>query len=188
MTKGSYSRVTDRNRRRIQEAFAELLSKYGSMRNITVSELAEHADITRGTFYNYYNNLAEVATEIEGEIENQLFSNYGDLTEISSIEEYIDDIFVFLERQEPIYSELLSSCDTHGFLAQLENEISKHVLEVMKINGVTSEQAKLELLFLVNGTMALLRKYYLQETNLTLGQMKDFLKQKLRWLFDTYKK
>ena len=64
MTKGSYSRVTDRNRRRIQEAFAELLSKYGSMRNITVSELAEHADITRGTFYNYYDNLAEVATEI----------------------------------------------------------------------------------------------------------------------------
>ncbi len=188
MTKGSYSRVTDRNRRRIQEAFAELLSKYGSMRNITVSELAEHADITRGTFYNYYNNLAEVATEIEGEIENQLFSNYGDLTEISSIEEYIDDIFVFLERQEPIYSELLSSCDTHGFLTQLENEISKHVLEVMKINGVTSEQAKLELLFLVNGTMALLRKYYLQETNMTLDQMKDFLKQKLRWLFDTYKK
>ena len=58
----------------------------------------------------------------------------------------------------------------------------------MKINGVMSEQAKLELLFLVNGTMALLRKYYLQETNMTLDQMKDFLKQKLRWLFDTYKK
>ena len=93
MSKTSYTRVINRNRRRIQEAFAELLSEYGSMKNITVSELAERADITRGTFYNYYNNLYEVGVELQGEIEERLFSDNGQLENFDSIEEYIDAAF-----------------------------------------------------------------------------------------------
>ena len=186
MPKISYSRVTNRNRRRIQEAFAELLSEYGSMKNITVSELAERADITRGTFYNYYNNLSEVAAELEGEIENQLFAGYSKIASFADFEEYIDDIFAFMEQRGPIYSELLSSCDTHGFLSRLESEISDRVLGMMAENGIKNSEAELELLFLINGAMALVRKYYLHETNLSLEQIRDFLKTKLRWLFDNY--
>lgn len=186
MSKRSYERVTSRNRRRIQEAFAELLSEYGSMKNITVSELAERADITRGTFYNYYNNLAEVAAELEGEIENQLFASYNNIASFEDFEKYLDEVFAFMEQRGEIYSELLSSCDTHGFLSQLEAEISERALEMMANNGIKSQEAELELLFLMNGAMALLRKYYLHETNLTLEQIRDFLKKKLRWLFESY--
>ena len=55
MNRSSYTRATEKNRRRIQEAFAELLAERGSITNITVTDLAERAEITRGTFYNYYN-------------------------------------------------------------------------------------------------------------------------------------
>lgn len=188
MSKTSYTRVINRNRRRIQEAFAELLSEYGSMKNITVSELAERADITRGTFYNYYNNLYEVGVELQGEIEERLFSDNGQLENFDSIEEYIDAAFDFLKQQVPIYRELLASKEGRGFLNKLENEISSRVLAVMRSNKIEDENAELELLFLTNGTMALLRKYYLGEVNLSLEQIRDFLKKKLRWLFDCYKK
>lgn len=188
MSKTSYTRVINRNRRRIQEAFAELLSEYGSMKNITVSELAERADITRGTFYNYYNNLYEVGVELQGEIEERLFSDNGQLENFDSIEEYIDAAFDFLKQQEPIYRELLASKEGRGFLNKLENEISSRVLAVMHSNKIEDEAAELELLFLTNGTMALLRKYYLGEVNLSLEQIRDFLKKKLHWLFDCYKK
>lgn len=184
MSKTSYTRVINRNRRRIQEAFAELLSEYGSMKNITVSELAERADITRGTFYNYYNNLYEVGVELQGEIEERLFSDNGQLENFDSVEEYIDAAFEFLKQQEPIYRELLASKEGRGFLNKLENEISSRVLAVMRSNKIEDENAELELLFLTNGTMALLRKYYLGEVNLSLEQIKDYLKTKLRWLFD----
>lgn len=188
MSKTSYTRVINRNRRRIQEAFAELLSEYGSMKNITVSELAERADITRGTFYNYYNNLYEVGVELQGEIEERLFSDNGQLANFDSVEEYIDAAFEFLKQQEPIYRELLASKEGRGFLNKLENEISSRVLAVMRSNKIEDEAAELELLFLTNGTMALLRKYYLGEVNLSLEQIRDFLKKKLHWLFDCYKK
>lgn len=186
MSKTSYTRVTNRNRRRIQEAFAELLSEYGSMKNITVSELAERADITRGTFYNYYNNLYEVGAELQGEIEEQLFSNSGQFADFNSVEGYIDEAFDFLKQQEPIYSELLSSKEGRGFLNKLENEISQRVLEVMHRNKIDDKDTELELLFLTNGTMALLRKYYLGETDLSLDQIKEFLKAKLHWLFERH--
>lgn len=186
MSKTSYTRVINRNRRRIQEAFAELLSEYGSMKNITVSELAERADITRGTFYNYYNNLYEVGVELQGEIEERLFSDNGQLENFDSIEEYIDAAFDFLKQQEPIYRELLASKEGRGFLNKLENEISSRVLAVMRSNKIEDENAELELLFLTNGTMALLRKYYLGEVDLSLEQIRDFLKKKLRWLFDSF--
>ena len=186
MPKTSYTRVTNRNRRRIQEAFAELLSEYGSMKNITVSELAERADITRGTFYNYYNNLYEVGAELQGEIEEQLFSNSGQFADFNSVEGYIDEAFDFLKQQEPIYSELLSSKEGRGFLNKLENEISQRVLEVMHRNKIDDKDTELELLFLTNGTMALLRKYYLGETDLSLDQIKEFLKAKLHWLFERH--
>lgn len=186
MSKTSYTRVINRNRRRIQEAFAELLSEYGSMKNITVSELAERADITRGTFYNYYNNLYEVGVELQGEIEERLFSDDGQLENFDSIEEYIDAAFDFLKQQEPIYRELLASKEGRGFLNKLENEISSRVLAVMRSNKIEDENAELELLFLTNGTMALLRKYYLGEVDLSLEQIRDFLKKKLRWLFDSF--
>lgn len=186
MSKTSYGRVTNRNRRRIQEAFAELLSEYGSMKLITVSALAERADITRGTFYNYYNNLAEVAAELEGEIENQLFAGYSEIASFEDFEQYLDEVFAFMEQRGEIYSELLSSCDTHGFLSQLEAEISERALEIMANNGIKSQEAELELLFLINGAMTLLRKYYLHETDLTLEQIRGFLKKKLRWLFKNF--
>jgi AcrR family transcriptional regulator len=186
MVKSTYIRATNRNRRRIQEAFAELLSEKGSMQNITVTELADRADITRGTFYNYYNNLYEVGAELQGEIESQLFSAHSKLEGFSSVEEYIEAAFVFLKQQEPIYRELLTSKEGRGFLNKLENEISSRVLEVMHSNGIVDQKAELELLFLTNGTMAILRKYYLGEIDLTLPQIRDYLISKLRWLFNSY--
>ena len=98
----------------------------------------------------------------------------------------IDEAFDFLKQQEPIYSELLSSKEGRGFLNKLENEISQRVLEVMHRNKIDDKDTELELLFLTNGTMALLRKYYLGETDLSLDQIKEFLKAKLHWLFERH--
>ena len=188
MSRSSYARVIKKNRREIQSAFAELLAERGSINNITVTDIAERAELTRGNFYNYYNNLSEVGIELQHEIEAQLFSKYDTLPNIQSIEQYIDEIFVFLHQQEPIYRELLASAGTRGFLNQLENEIGQRVLKAIREDGVVGKNIELELLFLTNGTIAMLRKYYQGEINLTLDEIRDYLKTKIRWLFDHYEK
>jgi AcrR family transcriptional regulator len=186
MNKSSYSRVTEKNRRRIQEAFAELLAERGSLSNITVTELAERAELTRGTFYNYYDNLYEVGAELQTELEKRLFSEYNNLDSLASIERYIDEVFVFFEKQEGIYRELLASDASTGFLNQLENSISQRVLSVLHKDGVTDKNAELELLFTTHGALAIVRKHYRGEINLSLDDIRDYLKSKIGWMFRRY--
>ena len=186
MNKSSYVRATTKNRRNIQSAFAELLAERGSISNITVTDLAERAEITRGTFYNSDNNIYEVGAEIQHEIEKQLFSEYDAMDTAESIERYVDEAFAFLGKQEGIYRELLASDASNSFLAQFENEMNRRVLAAMRRSGVENKQIELELLFAIDGAIAIVRKYYRQEVALSLDEIRDYLKGKLRWLFEHY--
>lgn len=186
MEKSKYTRVTEKNRRKIQEAFAELLAERGSLSNITVTDLAERAEITRGTFYNYYDNLYEVGAELQAELEKRLFSEYDNLATLEGIEKYIDEVFNFFEKQEGIYRELLASDASIDFLTQLENSMSRRVLSVLHKNGVTDKSAELELLFTTNGAIAIVRKHYRGEIRLSLDDIRDYLKAKIGWMFRKY--
>ena len=55
-----------RTKRSIRGAFAELLSEK-DYNDITVTDIAERADINRKTFYNYYRNTEDLVQEIENE-------------------------------------------------------------------------------------------------------------------------
>lgn len=184
MKRFSYVRATDKNRRRIQESFAELLAERGMLKNITVTELARRAEITRGTFYNYYDNIYQVSAELQNEIEGRLFAEYDNLDNIEDIGKYIDEVFVFLEGQKEIYSELLSSDASIDFLHQLENGMDQRVLAVLHKNGIESKAVEMDLLFTINGAIAIVRKYYRNETSLTLDEIRDFLKEKIGAVFD----
>lgn len=56
-----------RTKKAIRHAFAKLLSQK-PVTEITVTELAQAADINRKTFYNYYSDVYQVVDEIENEI------------------------------------------------------------------------------------------------------------------------
>ena len=147
MNRSSYTRATDRNRRRIQEAFAELLAERGSITNITVTDLAERAEITRGTFYNYYNNLYEVGAEIQSDVEKQVFARWGSIDTAADVDRYVDEMFLFLRSQEGVYRELLASNAVDGFYDQLEKGMSKRIIEMIREDGINDKEAELELLF-----------------------------------------
>ena len=168
MDRYSYTRVTTKNRRK----------------NITVTDLAEKAEITRGTFYNYYDNLYQVGAELQSEVEKRLFSEYDNLSTASGVEKYIDELFIFLKDQENIYRELLSSNASIDFLRQLENSINKRVLMVLKKNGIKDKNVETELLFTTNGAIAIIRKYYRGEIGLTLDDIRNYLKAKIGLMFD----
>lgn len=186
MNRSSYTRATDRNRRRIQEAFAELLAERSSITNITVTDLAERAEITRGTFYNYYNNLYEVGAEIQSNVEKQVFARWGKIDTVDDVDKYVDEMFLFLRSQEGVYRELLASSAIDGFYDQLEKGMSKRIIEMIREDGITDKEAELELLFTTNGAIAIVRKYYHGDTTMSLEEIRDYLKKRLGWIFKKY--
>ena len=134
-------------------------------------------------FYNYYDNLYQVGVELQNEVEKRLFSEYDNLSTASGVEKYIDELFIFLEGQENIYRELLSSNASVDFLRQLESSINERVLMVLKKNGIKDKNVETELLFTTNGAIAIIRKYYRGEIDLTLDDIRDHLKAKIGLMF-----
>jgi predicted phosphodiesterase len=87
------------------------------------------------------------------------------------------------EKQGGIFRELLSSDASTDFLLQLENSMSQRVLAVLHKNGIYDKKAETELLFTTTGAIAIVRNYYRGEVDLTLTEIRDYLKAKIRWLF-----
>ena len=150
------------------------------MGKITVSELSERAEITRGTFYNHYNNLYEVAEDLEGELEGALFSRSGKLKTVEEVDAYLDEIFNFFEQHSDLYREILRGDVTPIFLKRLEKEINTQVTAVARNLEIWTPELEMDVLFLVNGTMAIVQKHFQEEVELTLEEIRDFLKRKVR--------
>ena len=60
-----------RTRRQLREALTELL-KTKSVQDITVCELADKVEISRGTFYLHYKNVFDMLETIEQEMLDEL--------------------------------------------------------------------------------------------------------------------
>ena len=178
-----YLRATEKNRRKIQQAFAELLAERGSIKGITVTDLALAAGITRGTFYNYYDNLHEVGMELQDEVERQIFAGEEVLGDLEGVLKYIDELFGFLKGQEGMYRELLASDAPMDYLRQLENNMGERVVSALRKIGVEDKNAEMELICTVNGAIAMVRKYYRGEVESSLEEIRDYLKAKIEWLF-----
>ena len=179
MNRSSYIHATSKTRRRIEEAFAELLAERGSVKNISVTDLADRADITRGTFYNYYNNIYEVGAELQKEIEQKLFIEYDNVNTFEDLEHYIDTVFLFFKQNEGLHRELLFSNNAGDYLAQIETRICKNLFSTLEKRHLLDDEKRLDLLFLTNGTVAMVRKYFQGSTDLTLEDIRDYLKKRI---------
>lgn len=60
-----------RTRKALKEALIEIL-KHKNVESVTVSELAEQADITRATFYQYYRDPVDMLEKLQEEIATDL--------------------------------------------------------------------------------------------------------------------
>lgn len=68
------NRRTQYTKKVIRKAFQEILMEK-EFEKITITEIAQRADINRGTFYKYYKDTADLLEEIEKEIVEQIADN-----------------------------------------------------------------------------------------------------------------
>lgn len=81
-----------KTKRAIFTAFAELLSEK-DLSHITITDIANKADINRKTFYNYYTNIYEVMEEIEN-LTVSTFEKRLDEIEFEDMSSFINQLFI----------------------------------------------------------------------------------------------
>ena len=71
MERRDQDRRVRRTRKQLQTALAALMREK-DLKDITVRELTELADVNRGTFYAHYKNISEVLESIQSDVARQL--------------------------------------------------------------------------------------------------------------------
>lgn len=122
----SEDRRVIKTKKAIRNAFARLLSEK-ELGDITVSDIAEYADINRKTFYNYYAGVHEVVYEIEDEIARSFGGALGAL-ELASVDNAA--FFVF----ERLTSVINTDIDFYGQMFSMRGNVSMltKIVDIMK--------------------------------------------------------
>lgn len=122
----SEDRRVIKTKKAIRNAFARLLSEK-ELGDITVSDIAEYADINRKTFYNYYAGVHEVVYEIEDEIARSFGGALGTL-ELSSVDNAA--YFAF----ERLTSVINTDIDFYGQMFSMRGNVSMltKIVDIMK--------------------------------------------------------
>ena len=165
-----------RTKNNIKNTFAELLKDKGQINSITVKELCNRACITRGAFYSHYDSIYDVAQEIESEIQDIAFSNIKSVNSIEDIYTYIDDMFEYIKSNDELYRKLLQSDDPNHFLYRLTKKLYIIISKALNSN---SKDIDIKINFFINGTVALLIKYYRDEIDYSLDTIRDYIKDTL---------
>ena len=113
----------------IREAFAELIGEKKRISNISVSELAERADIAKSTFYNHYDDVYAVADEMIRELTEGLNSiiDAMEADKTNDYTTYVKSIFAFLRENEDLYRKLAESPDAVFFINRIKQVVTRRV-------------------------------------------------------------
>ncbi len=158
-----------KTRNKIKSSFAQLLKEKRKIKNITINELVEKAEITRGAFYTHYDNIYEVAREFQDEFLDVLFSEFNQIKTYDDIKKYLSIIFKHLEDNEELYKMMLSSDEALLFTNKLNKIMKKNLSEFLCSKNIKDKDLSIN--FFVDGTINLFIKYFRNEINVSLSEL-----------------
>ena len=168
---------SEKTKKLIRTTFAQLIKEKDGLDNITVSELVRRADINRGTFYNHYDSIYDIAEEFESEIIQTLVEDNKPLNSL-------DDIFTYLKKNEKTYRLFLSSEAPRTFLVKLNNLIYDKLYTCLTSfnTKLPEKELKFNVSFFTDGIIYQVLKYF-NGTDLSLDDISDYSKLMFKNIF-----
>lgn len=188
MEKKALNRSVRKTRRKLQTSLTQLMQQK-PFQEISVRELAEQADINRGTFYLHYHDVNEMVRSIEKELLQSLrdiIHAHTDSTQEPKqrMHAILTDLYQFLEENSEICAALLSPNGDIAFVAKLQEYVQNSCLQEWldaqqnHPDAVEQEQFHLQTAFIVSGCVGLCRTWLHRTPNpFTATEMTAFTEQ-----------
>lgn len=167
----------------IRQAFADLVAEHKSIDKVTVKELAERAQITRGTFYTHYSNIYEVASDLDNDLMSALFDNTENIKSVEDIKAHFRKVFIFLRKNERLYRQLLSSDMPMDFVRRIDNMIRERIFNLVHEHGKATPKTELDASFFADGCTYMILRYFRGETKMTIEDIEWYINQKIDELY-----
>lgn len=172
-----------RTHEKIKKAFAELLAEKGSLNKISVAELSKRAEVTRGTFYAHFNNIFEVAEEIENEFISVLEDSTKHMKDEEDFHVYLHQVFVFLAENEELYRKLLQSDAPLIFITKLNTQINDVVHKLVEQSLIKRPTLDLDVMFMTDAATFMIIRYFRGKLDLSLDEIEWYLRQRVEEMF-----
>lgn len=161
----------------IKRVFAEMLSEKQSLSKISVSELCERAEISRGAFYSHYDDIYSVVEDYENELIDNFFDN-AKLIGPKTFEQFIDVFFDYIKKNNDNYKLLCKSNDVLYSSRKLSLIATNKILELCNKNPNIKNKTYLELdiKIFVNGLLIEYVKYCRGLSQISLDDLYSYTK------------
>lgn len=120
---------SSKTRKIIKKVFAEMLAEKKELGKISVSELTERAEISRGSFYFHYDDIYEVAEDYENELISRFFDN-ARLLNSTNFQAFTDSFFQYIKENNETYKMLCKSNDFLFSAKKLSSIATNKILEI----------------------------------------------------------
>ena len=152
-----------RTKKAIKNAFAELLSKK-DISEITVTDIAEAADVNRKTFYNYYNSVYDIINEIENELVSafdQVLNNIDFKQEMQNPCGIFEKLTSVMNRDFSFYSRLMKM-DHHANLMQKLYVSLKDKMKNSFLHQTDIEEQQLDIVvnYMISGMLSVYQSWF----------------------------
>lgn len=163
MVQKEQDRRVRRTRKQLQTALATLMREK-ELKDITVRELADLADVNRGTFYSHYKDLYDMRDQVEEELFQQLcgvLSTYDSQSLQEDLTPLLMAVFGFVLDNREIFVTILGQREEERFFIRLRSLIYDKYLR--EWNGIydlgTASSTNYFLEFVVSGVVGLARAW-----------------------------
>lgn len=157
----------------VESALLELL-KEKKLSQITISELAERADINRKTFYNNYSSIEDVLTSIESKITSFIFDSLPQTLTPES-DGYILVLFQKLASVVEPYKEILNQIFSQNniipFQKRMDEKIIPYIEQNLASHNIDKRLTPYINLYIVHGVFNIFTEWFSKESDLTANQI-----------------
>ena len=156
-------RRIEKTKKAIRIAFAKLLSEK-DLNDITVKDIAEYAGINRKTFYNYYNGLYQVISEIEGEIAASFEKAVSDIDLIKDEDQpysFFVDFTEMMNSDGEFYSLIINDKSERGIMSKIIRYIKYKALNAARnATTISDDYLRVSVDFVVTGMLEVYRSWF----------------------------
>lgn len=170
---------------RLRQALSALMAQK-DVRDITVKELTELADVNRGTFYCHYRDIYDMITQVE----NSLFEELGEVMDAyttsdlrAGLTPILVDIFTFVRENADVCGALLTSRTDGAFFQRLYGAVyGKCMEEWGELYGLRTDPLRdYYMNFLVSGVLGLIQVWVSGGVHQTAEEMADLAERLIRF-------
>ncbi|MBQ8094221.1 MAG: TetR/AcrR family transcriptional regulator [Clostridia bacterium] len=175
-----------RTRRLLEEAFTQLLEKK-PLKDISVKELAELADINKGTFYKYYGDIYDFVKKVEDDYFVRfvdIMNSHGSETVFRQTKSFLLDCFTFIKENSRMVRVLLSENGDVAFreklIAVVRDKCHEDWIAVREDFPGTEKEFNYRYAFVTSGCLGIIREWVAGDCRDSITEMTELTDQLIR--------